>query len=188
MSILPKSHTSSSERCICPSRGNLSSSGSVRKFVIKPHLVVALFALSVAAPAVRRLERYALVLKDAPLGRQVASRMDLASTGAVNSRARILRSQLQLTHELEQRGIRIPGSTHTILNAVFVAVTEDQVDQLSRMPGVVSVHHLRPLKRTLNTALDLVNVPAAWNSIGGRGDVGRRVEKPRRGAQVVEKK
>lgn len=113
-----------------------------------------------------RLEEYALVLRDPPLARQMAAR------------ARVESAQRQLRGELAQRRIAVSGSAQTLVNAVFVRVARERVAELRSLAGVKHVIRLPRLKRSLNTAVNLVNVPAAWNALPGgmpNGGAGVRI-------------
>ncbi len=116
-----------------------------------------LFLLLLALPvfARSRLEEYALILQDPPLARQTGSH------------ARLAAAHQNLLGELARRKIRVSGSAQTLLNAVFVRVPRADAAGLRSLPGVRHVVWLPPLKRNLNTALNLVNVPAAWSALPG---------------------
>lgn len=112
-----------------------------------------------------RLDEYALILRDPPLARQVAAR------------ARIHSAQQDLRCELARRKIRVTGSAQTLLNAVFVRVPRGRAVELRALPGVRHAIWLPPLKRNLNVAVNLVNVPAAWSaSAGGMANAGAGVK------------
>src|SRR5260221_14786003 len=93
-------------------------------------LVVRLFLaiLVVATTAfAQRGTRYAVLLKDPPLARQIAAagsrpeavRPILASTKAEAPRRVILAKQEELRSTLAARNIAVTGSIHTLLNAIF---------------------------------------------------------------------
>ena len=129
-------------------------------------LLFALPFLTFQAFARTRLEEYALILQDPPLAREPAAR------------ARIESAQRQLRGELARRKIRVGGSAETLLNAVFVRVPRDRVAELRSLAGVRRVVRLPRLKRNLNVAVNLVNVPAAWSapSVGGMANAGAGVK------------
>ena len=111
-----------------------------------------------------RLEDYALLLEDPPLARHMAAR------------ARVESAQQNLRRELAVRQIPVSGSVETLLNAVFVRVPRGRVAELRSLPGVRRVVWLPRVKRNLNTALNLVNVPQAWTVVGGEGNAGAGVK------------
>ena len=128
-------------------------------------LLFALPLLCFRTFAQTRLEEYALILQDPPLARQMAAR------------ARIEAAQQQLRGELARRKIRVSGSAETLLNAVFVRVPRDRVTELRSLAGVRRVVRLPRLKRNLNVAVNLVNVPTAWNALpGGMANAGAGVK------------
>ena len=112
-----------------------------------------------------RLEEYALILRDPPLARQMAAR------------ARVESAQQQIRGELARRKIRVSGSAETVLNAVFVRVPRERVAELRSLAGVRHVVRLPRIKRNLNTAVNLVNVPTAWSALsGGMANAGAGVK------------
>jgi minor extracellular serine protease Vpr len=112
-----------------------------------------------------RLEEYALVLNDPPLARQVSAR------------ARIQAAQHQVRAELVRRHVRVSGSAQTLLNAVFVRAPRERAPELRSIAGVKHVVWLPPLKRNLNVAVNLVNIPAAWSALsGGMANAGAGVK------------
>jgi len=127
-----------------------------------------LFALALAvlpAFAQTRLEEYALILQDPPLARQMAAR------------ARVESAQRELRGELARRKIRVGGSAETLLNAIFVRVPRNRAPELRALAGVKRVVRLPRLKRNLNTAVNLVNVPTAWSALsGGMANAGAGVK------------
>ena len=122
--------------------------------------------------AATRLEEYALILPGPPLARQV-SRRALRGTDATRRLAPIQSAQQNLRQELARRKIKVSGSAQTLLNAVFVRVPRARVAELQSLAGVQRVVWMPPLKPHLNLALNLVNVPTAWNALpGGAANAG----------------
>jgi uncharacterized protein (TIGR03437 family) len=74
--------------------------------------------------------------------------------------------------ELRARNIRITGEVDTLLNAVFVAADSSQAGQLQSVAGVRYVAKMPRLHRSLDAAEQLINVPSAWNLLGGSGNAG----------------
>src|SRR6266853_1605181 len=133
-------------------------------------LLAALFALELSAAT--RTDRYALILADPPLAALAESREQLESVAMAQPRARIENIQSGLKAELERRNVLTIGSTKTVLNAIYVIAPESELDALRSLPGVVRVEKMRVLKRHLNRALPLMNVSAAWNTVGGQQSAG----------------
>jgi len=113
-----------------------------------------------------------LILADPPLATLVASREQLESEAMAQPRARIENIQASLKAELERRNVLTIGSTKVVLNAIYVIASESELPALRALPGVVRVEKMRALKRHLNRALSLMNVPAAWNTVGGQLSAG----------------
>ena len=130
--------------------------------------LIVLFAIPLCclqSLAQSRMEEYALLLPDSPLARPNSDR------------ARVQSAHQSLRRELAQRKIRVSGSARTLLNAVFVRVPRGRAGELRSLPGVKHVVWLPPLKRHLNAAVDLLNVPAAWNILpGGMANAGAGVK------------
>lgn len=123
-----------------------------------------------------RLDRFALVLSEPPLagkltsgptGRQAADREGLR---------RIETQQESLRAALGARGITVLGSTQVLLNAVYVAAPGTSEEELKSLAGVAHVQRLRPIRRHMNRALDLVRARAAWSAVGGIENAGAGVK------------
>ncbi len=128
-------------------------------------LLFTLPLLSVRNFAATRLEEYALILQDPPLARHIALR------------ARVESAQRSLRRELESRKITVTGSAETLVNAVFVRIPRARAAELRSLAGVKHAIWLPPLKRNLNVAVNLVNVPGAWSALpGGMANAGAGVK------------
>ncbi len=138
-------------------------------------IALFLFAAGLVS-AESRLNRYAVVLSDPPLAAQVGSQKELRNTATADRKRKIDTAQGQLRTALVERNLREIGSMQTLLNAVFVKATEEEAAALRYLPGVTAVREMRKFKRHLFTALDLMNVPAAWNAIGGAQNAGTGVK------------
>jgi minor extracellular serine protease Vpr len=122
------------------------------------------------------LSRYALVLSEVPLAHRFASRMELRGAAAAGPRQSIHSQHQALRALLQERHIATTGAIDTIGNAVFVKATPGQESALRSLPGVIALIPMRPVKRNLNAALDLMSVPAAWNAIGGSQNAGAGIK------------
>src|SRR5437016_7645720 len=69
---------------------------------------------------------YAVVLNDPPLARQVGARKLLASA----STAKIRGAQAAVRASISARHIRVHGSTHTLVNAIFIRASADEAETL----------------------------------------------------------
>jgi minor extracellular serine protease Vpr len=138
-----------------------------RKPILLASALIAL-GLNAASPA----DRYALILADPPLAALAVSREQLDSEAMAQPRARIERIQTDLKAELGHRNLTVIGSTKIVLNAIYLIAPESELPALRSLPGVVRVEKMHALKRHLNRALPLMNVPAAWNTVGGQQNAG----------------
>ncbi|MGE5646285.1 MAG: S8 family serine peptidase [Acidobacteriota bacterium] len=121
--------------------------------------------LPAAPSSVPAARRYAVILQEPPVARQVASRHELRSARALAVSARIEQAQQELRRNLAGRNVRVAGSVKTLLNAVFVTGSEQDVAALRSLPGVRSIVPLRTFKLHLNKALSLVKTPEAWDAL-----------------------
>ncbi len=116
----------------------------------------------------KRPERWIVMFDDAPLAR-------VSQAERPARRAVIAGKQSVFRMSALARGMHVTGTVDTLLNAAFVTGTAAQAQALKAMPGVRAVLPDLPVKRHLNKALDLVNGPAAWASIGGQQNAGTGV-------------
>src|SRR5512140_3009218 len=141
--------------------------------------IVYLLLLAVAGvfpAAAGRLDRFALVLEDAPVAARIESRKDLARRAASGALGRIRTAQNSLRQALGERKIRVTGAAQTLVNAVFVAADESRIEELRALPGVVRVERMLPIRRQLDRAVELIGAPAAWNTLGGIQNAGAGVK------------
>ena len=122
-----------------------------------------------------RLE-YALVLEDAPVAQKSQSRLALRSAESLAQLQRVRNAQSGVLSELKRRKVAVTGTAQTLVNAIFVNTTREAAAELRNIPGVVRVQYLPPVKRDLNTAVDLVNAQAAWSAVGGPANAGAGIK------------
>jgi len=120
--------------------------------------------------------RYALFLADPPVTSRYTSRDAIAGGEAQSYRQQIEAKQKALMATLKERNIPVVGSVATALNAVFVNLTADRVEEMKSLPGVTGVVRMRRGERHLNQAVQLMNAPAAWNLLGGVGSAGAGIK------------
>ncbi len=149
--------------------------------MFRSHSILTLFAASAipflggglnAAP----LTRYALVLSDAPVAVEMASREGVKTQAGATYQARLASAQSRLKAELHARKIEVAGSVTTLANAVFVAATKDQAPELRNLPGVAAVVPMFRMKPLLNKAIDGVNARNAWGTVGGANQAGAGIK------------
>src|SRR5436190_11956555 len=143
----------------------------------KPVLsVLALAFIASAVFARAPLQDYALILQDEPVASQIRSRAELQSGSARRHLQSISAAQSRVERELVRRHIAVTGSVRILMNAIFVRVPADRVDELRSLPGVHSVELLPRVHRHLDQAVQLVGVPDAWNTLGGPANAGAGVK------------
>ena len=147
------------------------SAGPVRARLSFSMLLCCGLAWAQGAP-----QRFTLILEDPPVSSQFPSSEAMRSNSAVTYRDRIDARQRTLRAALASRNIAVTGSVSTLLNAIFVTASSDQVAELKKLPGVVGVVPGRFYYPKLNRATQLVNAPAAWNILGGVQNSGRGVK------------
>ncbi len=69
--------------------------------------------------------------------------------------------------QVRGKGLRVLGSTELFVHAIYVSAEPEQEAELRALPGVVSVRKMPRIHRALDKAVQLVNVPAAWNLLNG---------------------
>ena len=119
------------------------------------------------------LAEYALVLEDPPVAQILSSRRALGGKQAQAHTAKLRAAQATVLAELGRRNVRVSATSQLLVNAVFVRVAApDAAAALRSLPGVIYVQYLPRTKPSLNAALNLVGVPAAWSSLGGSSNAG----------------
>jgi uncharacterized protein (TIGR03437 family) len=142
---------------------------SRRLYAVFALLIVFAFAgLAQTAP-----KQYTLILEDPPTALQFRN---ARTPEAVTYRLQIEAKQRALRAQLESRKITVIGSVRTVLNAMFVVTTPDRVNELKSLPGVIGVVPARRYRRSLDEAVNLVDAPAAWASLGGIQNAGKGIK------------
>ncbi len=103
-------------------------------------------------------------------------RQRLFEAEADNYRSVLRRGKADLATRIAARGIPIDGQTETILNAIYVQATDDDLVWLRNQPGVESAEFGFDVRMNLDTALPLVGVPQVWASLGGEDNAGRGIK------------
>jgi uncharacterized protein (TIGR03437 family) len=122
-----------------------------------------------------RLAEYALVLEDPPVAQKVQSRVALQSSEAQAHLQKVRGAQRRVLAELATRKVRVSSTSQVLVNAIFVRVAPGEAAALKNIPGVKWIQYLPPSKPALNSAVNLVGVPAAWSAIGGSANAGAGV-------------
>lgn len=116
------------------------------------------------------LTRYALVLNDPP----AAAAGPRASQES--ARLRNIQAHAPIRARLQTAGIPITHESHILLNAIFVSADPSRLAELRALPGVRYVARVPRYHRSLDRAVQLINVPAAWNLLGGTSNAGAGVK------------
>ncbi len=136
-----------------------------------------------AAPAQNRAGTYAVVLSAPPVGKRLSVRprtplamrthRPLASMPEIQElTAQVEQSQAPVRSAIQKMGLPVTGSTHHLLNAIFVRATPEQAEQLRALPGVRNVARMARYRLKLDAAAGLINAPAAWSALGGVSNAG----------------
>jgi len=138
--------------------------------------ILMMLPVAALSQARARVGEYALILEDAPVAQKVSTRAALHTEAAQAHLYRIRSAQAGIVGELARRGVPVVSTSQLLVNAVFVHTTRDVADGLRSIAGVKHVQFLPPVKPSLTTATNLVNVPAAWAAVGGIGNAGAGVK------------
>lgn len=117
-----------------------------------------------------------MILEDAPAAQKAQSRAGLRGPAALAQMQKIRAAQGAVLAELQHRKVPVTFASQALVNAIFVHTTRETALTLRDIAGVAHVVYLPPIKRDLNTAVGLVNVPNAWNALGGPANAGAGVK------------
>src|SRR5690349_10394695 len=123
-----------------------------------------------------RLAEYALVLEDEPVARRVKSRAALRSSEGEAYAAPIRAKQDSLIGELRRRGVPVTGATQTLVNTILVSATRETALELQKLPGVKYVIRAPKVRPSLDRAVEMSNVQAAYATLGGAAQAGTGVK------------
>ena len=119
--------------------------------------------------------RYAVVLEHEPVSVTVTTREEISGSAGRAQRLRVQASQRAVRGEVARRGLLEHGTADTLVNAVFVSARSEDVEALAALPGVRYVREMRPIKRAMTKANDVIAATAAWSQLGGQGNAGTGV-------------
>ncbi len=128
--------------------------------------LAALWLFVCAVCVAQDLSRYVVILNDPPAA-EAHGRIAMEA-----ARARNVSAHAAVRAQLHARNVQITAETHVLLNAIFVAVEPSKADSLNTLPGVRYIARQRRFHKSLDHAEQLINVPAAWNLIGGMSNAG----------------
>ena len=120
--------------------------------------------------------RYALILAD-PSAAEFAQSHGRARPAVEDHRRQLRAAQSAVRSELERRRYKVTGSVQSVLNAVFVIATPQQVAELRGLPGVKAVRPLRRFHPNLERAVVIIDAnPLGWNLAGGIDNAGKGIK------------
>lgn len=105
---------------------------------------------------------------------QVHERM-MSAEGA-GYRAGLRRSKAPLVARIRQRGIPVTAQIETILNAVMVDATDDELIWLRVQPEVQAADFAIRLTAGLDAATSLIGAPQIWTQLGGQDNTGKGIK------------
>jgi minor extracellular serine protease Vpr len=145
-------------------------------YISRATLCAALAVAAIPAFSQQYSDQYALILSDEPVIARFQGRDAHRSTVAEAYRRQLVSTQQAVRAAALSRKATVTGSADTVLNAVFVHATPDQVAGLQSIPGVKAVIRMRSALPALNRAATLMNAPAAWTALGGQGSSGAGIK------------
>ncbi|HEY1342764.1 MAG TPA: S8 family serine peptidase, partial [Bryobacteraceae bacterium] len=110
------------------------------------------------------------------MGQRFASREAMRTSQADSYRRQILSAQDAVRREAAARRLEVAGSVDTLLNAVFIIATPDQLNDARSIAGVMAVIPMRMGKPDMNRANQLIGSPAAWTALGGQANAGQGIK------------
>ena len=118
-------------------------------------------------------DRYVVELMEVPLGAAVRTK----GKAALADRHRaILTEQSRMKSAIEGQRGQVIATTDSLMNALIVKLPGQDAATLATMPGVKKVYPVHLMKATLDRALALHHVPAAWALIGGPDRAGAGIK------------
>lgn len=96
---------------------------------------------------------------------RAGARLAARDTGFTARRAAVRRGQVPIRRGVADHGGTVLESMDTVVNGLIVNIPDDRAAELLQVPGVSKVHPVRELRMTLDHALPLHQVPAAWATL-----------------------
>jgi minor extracellular serine protease Vpr len=132
-------------------------------------LTSVLFLTLTVSLSAASYNHYAVILQDEPVRTRSGA---VPSPEVATRRQSVIDAQASLRTQLELNHVQVTGSAQSLLNALFVVASPDQVDALRALPGVKAVVKLGVRHLHLDKAAQLINAPAAWTAAGGIPNAG----------------
>jgi len=151
----------------------LASEQIMRSYFVAFGLIFACLASLHAAEPPKSSGRYAVILSD-PSASEFALSHHGATQAIESHRQQVRASQDALRSELTRRKYIVTGSVQSLLNAIFVVATPQQVAELRGLPGVKAVRPLQRFHPNLARAVVVIDAnPSGWNLAGGMDNAGK---------------
>src|SRR5262249_43840122 len=90
------------------------------------------------------------------------ARFAARSAGFAARRAAVRQGPASVRGAIAGRGGVVLESLDTVVNGLIVNISDSRAAELLQIPGVSKIHEVRELRLTLDHALPLHQVPAAW--------------------------
>ena len=144
------------------------------------HLTRALAGILIwAAVAAAQIvpDRYVVELSEEPLGAAVRTKGKAALSAALSDRHRAILSEQAVAKSAIERGRgKVVSTVDSLMNALIVHTTGQDAVALAALPGVKKVYPVHKMRKSLDRALALHQIPAAWTLIGGRDKAGAGIK------------
>jgi len=140
-----------------------------------------LFLLLINQLAVPPRQQAAVVLRAPCLAEYLASdkahaRERMLSPEGDRYRAGVRQAKAPLVARMQQRGIPVTAQIETILNAILIDATDDDLAWLRAESGVLSVEYAVRMVPALDAATKLIGAPAIWTQLGGQDNTGKGIK------------
>ncbi len=137
---------------------------------------VLLLLMLAAAAAAQQIPGIYIVELDGDPAIAIAAKAGLPRQAAADRRAVVQFEQARMRAALESRGVRVTGSTDTLLNTLTVEIADDRVAALRATPGVRRVYPAFEYRLELDHAPVLHRAVQAWEAVGGEQKAGEGVK------------
>src|SRR5258706_4922756 len=134
--------------------------------------ILTILSLVLVLPVSAQRRPAYVILNSAPLvehlvrtAGKVHPRERMFTPESASYEAALRQEKAPLIANMQQRGIPVERQIETLLNAVFVQATEQDLAWLRTQPGVAAAEFSPTVYRHLDTATTLIGAPAAWNAL-----------------------
>jgi minor extracellular serine protease Vpr len=138
--------------------------------------------LLLAGPLLAQRRPAFVVLGSAPIiehlaatPRETSVRERLFTAEAKSYQSALRVEKAALVARMQQHGIVVDWQIETVLNAVLIEATAEDLVWLRTEPGITTAEFAPKFHVHLDAAASLISAPAVWNSLGGSANAGRGV-------------